>query len=70
MDEGTSVLSLMVDLLLAFLWLTLGFVAFLWLVVVGGLFKCAAEMVLTHGRRTGRLSGFDVRFLRSMHIRR
>jgi hypothetical protein len=67
MDGETSVLSLMVNLLVAFLWLTLGFVAFLWLVVVGALFKSAAEIVLTHGRH---LSGFDMRFLRCMHIRR
>jgi hypothetical protein len=70
MDPGEmSLLTLMVDFLLALLWLALGIAALLWLAVVGGLLRGAVALIWPCGGRTGRLSAPDTRFLRGMHIR-
>jgi len=67
-DGGPSVLTLMIDLLLALLWMILGFVALLWLAMVSGLLWSATTLVFPRDGRVERSSGSDTRFLRSMHI--
>ena len=59
----------MIDLLLALLWMILGFVALLWLAMVSGLLWSGATLVFPRDRRVGRSSGSDARFLRGMPIR-
>jgi hypothetical protein len=68
-NGGSSVLPLIIDLLLALLWLILGFLALLWLATVSGLLWSAAALVFPRDRRTGGNSDSDIRFLRNMHIR-
>jgi hypothetical protein len=64
-NPGESLFTLM----LALLWIALGAAALVWLVMVGGLLRNAAELLFSRGSCPGRPSGLDKRFLRCMRIR-
>jgi hypothetical protein len=63
-----SFLVLITNLVLLLLWSALGCIALLWLVVVAGLLRSGAALILPLDKRSERLSGADIRFLRRLHI--